>query len=125
MEGNRALDVRFQRFDCRNKLIDEIFKCLQVLIQLAELLERFASKNMNASKVDDQFVLEFLPAVDVDEGALLVNGHFLEQSLGLAYVIPSGSLKHFGIACYPWVKILKLNPVHLIGSALGSFILTV
>ena len=87
MEGSRALDVGFQCFDCRNELIDKIFECLQGLIQVAELLECFLSENMNASKVIDQFVL---PAVDVEEGALLVNGHGLEHAMS-----PTGS-RHLG-----------------------------
>ena len=106
MEGSHTLDLRFQLFDCRNNLIDEVFECLQGLIQVAELLECFASENVNARKVVDQFVLEFLPAVDVDEGTLLVNGHGLEHPLGLGCIVPSGSLKHFGVACDPWVKII-------------------
>ena len=44
---------------------------------MAELLECFASENMNASNVVVQFVFELLPAVNVDKGALLVKGHGL------------------------------------------------
>ena len=51
---------------------------------------------MNTSKVIDQFVLEFLPAVYVNEGTLLFNGHGLEHPLGLGCVIPSESLEHLG-----------------------------
>ena len=106
MEGSHALDVRFQCFDCWIELIDKIFEYLQGLIQVAELLECLASKNMNASKVVDQFVLEFLPAVDVDKGALLVNGHGLEHPLGLGCGVPFGSLEHFGFVHDTWVKII-------------------
>ena len=73
---------------------------------MAELLECFALENMNASQVIDQFVLEFLPAVDVDEGTLLVKGHGLEHPLGLGCVVPLGTLKHFDIAHDPWIKII-------------------
>ena len=61
---------------------------------------------MNATKVIDQFVLEFLPAVDVDIGALLVNGHELEHPLDLGCVVLSGYFEHFGVACDPGVKII-------------------
>ena len=70
------------------------------------MLECFASENINASKALDQFVLELLPAVDVDVGTLLVKGHGLEYPLGLGCVVPFGLLKHFGVARNPWIKII-------------------
>ena len=66
MNGSQALAVGIQCFDCRNELIDGIFECLQGLIQVAELFEGLALENINATKIIDQFVLEFLLAVDVD-----------------------------------------------------------
>ena len=69
---------------------------------MAELLECFTSEKMNASKVVDQFVFELLPAVDVDECALLVKGHGLEHPLGLGCVVPFGT-------CI-FVRLVELSP---------------
>ena len=87
-------------------MFDEFLEPLQGWIYVVKLLECFASENMDASKIVDQFVLELLRAVDVDVGALLVKGHGLEHPLGLGCVVPFGMLKHFRVARDPWIKII-------------------
>ena len=53
VEGCHTLNVRLQCVDGWNQYICKFLYCLQRLIHLAELAERFASENISVTKVSD------------------------------------------------------------------------